>query len=33
VMNHALGNNRVSAVICGGVFMLAAALLAQFVEE
>jgi maltose/moltooligosaccharide transporter len=33
VMNHVLGNNRVSAVICGGVFMLVAALLAQFVEE
>jgi maltose/moltooligosaccharide transporter len=33
VMSHLLGNNRVSAVICGGVFMLVAALLAQFVEE
>jgi maltose/moltooligosaccharide transporter len=33
VMSHLLGNNRVAAVVCGGAFLLLAALLAQFVEE
>jgi hypothetical protein len=32
-MNHALGNNRLAAVVCGGVFLLIAAALAQRVEE
>ena len=33
VMNHLLDNNRMAAVICGGVFMLLAAALAQRVSE
>jgi maltose/moltooligosaccharide transporter len=33
VMNHLLGNNRMAAVICGGVFMLLAAALAQRVSD
>ena len=33
VMNHVLDNNRVAAVVCGGAFMLLAAVLAQFVRE
>jgi maltose/moltooligosaccharide transporter len=33
VMNHALGNNRLAAVICGGVFLILAAALVQRVEE
>ena len=33
VMNHLLGNNRMAAVISGGVFLLLAAVLAQMVEE
>jgi maltose/moltooligosaccharide transporter len=33
VMNHVLDNNRVAAVVCGGGFMLLAALLAQRVSD
>ena len=33
VMNHVLGNNRVTAVICGSAFLFLAAVLAQFVED
>ena len=33
VMNHLLDNNRMAAVICGGVFMLLAAALAQRVSD
>jgi maltose/moltooligosaccharide transporter len=33
VMNHLLGNDRMAAVICGGVFMLLAAVLAQRVSD
>jgi maltose/moltooligosaccharide transporter len=33
VMNHVLGNNRVAAVVCGGVFLVIAALLAQRVRD
>ncbi|MBZ5624613.1 MAG: MFS transporter [Acidobacteriia bacterium] len=33
VMNHVLGNNRLAAVVCGGVFMALAAALAQRVQE
>jgi len=33
VMNHVLGNDRVAAVICGGVFLLLAAVLAQRVSD
>jgi maltose/moltooligosaccharide transporter len=33
VMNHLLGNNRVAAVVCGGGFLLLAALLAQRVSD
>ena len=33
VMSHLLGNNRVSAVVCGGGFLLLAALLAQRVSD
>jgi maltose/moltooligosaccharide transporter len=33
VMNHLLGNNRLTAVVCGGVFLAIAAVLAQRVEE
>jgi maltose/moltooligosaccharide transporter len=33
VMNHLLNNNRLSAVVAGGVFMLVAALLMQRVED
>ena len=33
IMSHLLGNNRLAAVVCGGVFLAIAALLAQRVEE
>jgi maltose/moltooligosaccharide transporter len=33
VMNHALANNRLAAVVCGGVFLMLAAVLVQRVEE
>jgi maltose/moltooligosaccharide transporter len=33
VMNHVLGNDRVAAVVCGGGFLLLAALLAQRVSD
>jgi len=33
VMNHVLDNNRVAAVVCGGGFLLLAALLAQRVTD
>jgi maltose/moltooligosaccharide transporter len=33
VMNHVLGNDRVAAVVCGGGFLLVAALLAQRVSD
>jgi maltose/moltooligosaccharide transporter len=33
VMNHLLDNNRVAAVVAGGIFLLLAALLAQRVED
>jgi maltose/moltooligosaccharide transporter len=33
VMNHLLNNNRLSAVVAGGVFFLLAALLTQRVED
>jgi maltose/moltooligosaccharide transporter len=33
VMNHLLGNDRVAAVVCGGGFLLVAALLAQRVSD
>jgi maltose/moltooligosaccharide transporter len=33
VMKNVLGNNRLAAVVCGGVFLLLAALLAQFVDD
>jgi maltose/moltooligosaccharide transporter len=33
VMNHVLGNNRLGAVVCGGVFLAIAAALAQRVDE
>jgi maltose/moltooligosaccharide transporter len=33
IMNHLLGNNRLWAVVCGGVFLLLAAVLVQRVEE
>jgi maltose/moltooligosaccharide transporter len=33
VMDHVLNNNRLAAVVVGGVFMLLAAVLAQFVDE
>jgi maltose/moltooligosaccharide transporter len=33
VMNHVLDNNRVDAVVCGGGFLLLAALLAQRVSD
>ena len=33
VMNHVLGNDRVAAVVCGGAFLLLAALLAQRVSD
>ena len=33
VMNHVLHNNRVAAVVCGGGFMVLAALLAQRVND
>ncbi len=33
VMNHLLGNNRMAAVLCGGVFLVVAALLAQRVDD
>jgi hypothetical protein len=32
-MDHVLNNNRLAAVVVGGVFMLLAAVLAQFVDE
>jgi maltose/moltooligosaccharide transporter len=33
VMNHVLGNNRLAAVVAGGVFLIVAAVLVQRVEE
>jgi maltose/moltooligosaccharide transporter len=33
VMNHVLGNNRLAAVVCGGVFLALGAVLAQRVQE
>jgi maltose/moltooligosaccharide transporter len=33
VMNHVLENNRLAAVVCGGVFLLLAAVLVQRVQE
>jgi len=33
IMNHVLDNNRVAAVVCGGAFLLLAALLAQRVSD
>jgi maltose/moltooligosaccharide transporter len=33
VMNHLLGNNRLAAVVCGGVFLLLAAILVQRVSH
>jgi maltose/moltooligosaccharide transporter len=33
VMNHLLGNDRVAAVVCGGAFLLLAAVLAQRVSD
>ena len=33
IMNHVLGNNRLAAVVCGGAFMVLAAVLVQRVEE
>jgi maltose/moltooligosaccharide transporter len=33
VMNHVLGNNRMTAVVCGGVFLLLAAILVQRVQD
>jgi maltose/moltooligosaccharide transporter len=33
VMNHLLGNNRMAAVVCGGVFLLLAAILVQRVPD
>ncbi len=33
VMNHLLGNNRLAAVECGGIFLLLAALLVQKVQD
>jgi maltose/moltooligosaccharide transporter len=33
VMNHVLGNDRVAAVVCGGGFLLLAAVLAQRVSD
>ena len=33
VMSHLLGNNRMAAVVCGGVFMAIAALLVQRVDD
>ncbi len=33
VMNHVLGNNRLAAVVCGGMFLIIAALLVQRVED
>jgi maltose/moltooligosaccharide transporter len=33
IMCHILGNNRVAAVVCGGGFLLLAALLAQRVSD
>jgi maltose/moltooligosaccharide transporter len=32
-MNHLLGNNRLAAVVCGGAFLIFAAVLAQRVDE
>jgi len=32
-MNHLLGNNRLTAVVCGGIFLVLAAVLAQRVDE
>jgi maltose/moltooligosaccharide transporter len=33
VMNHLLGNNRLAAVVGGGIFFVVAAVLAQRVDE
>jgi maltose/moltooligosaccharide transporter len=33
VMNHVLGNNRLAAVVCGGAFLLIAAILVQRVRD
>ena len=33
VMNHLLGNNRTAAVVVGGLFLLVAAVLTQFIHE
>jgi maltose/moltooligosaccharide transporter len=33
VMNHALHNNRLSAIVAGGIFLIAAALLAARVDD
>lgn len=33
IMNHFLGNNRLAAVECGGVFLLISAFFAQEVQE
>ena len=33
VMNHLLGNNRLAAVVCGGIFLLLAAILVQRVPD
>jgi hypothetical protein len=32
-MNHLLDNNRLAAVVAGGVFMVIAAVLVQFVKD